>query len=157
MAYNGQPNSPMMGNMPGQMPGMQGMSGMQNTMGMQSPPYSAQGVPYTPPWQQQGNYTPSQQNTVRVVPVASIVEAKAIPTDFMGTMLVMTDFPHGAIYTKVLDTNTGNPIFRIFKYIPDEDPAPAYDARRDIEILKAELNRIKTELGMKEADTNEHA
>lgn len=157
MAYNGQPNSPMMGNMPGQMPGMQGMSGMQNTSVMQSPPYSAQGVPYGSPWQQQGNYTPNQQNAVRVVPVASIDEAKAIPTDFMGTMLVLTDFPHGAIYTKVLDTNTGNPIFRIFKYIPDEDPAPAYDPRKDIEMLRAELNRIKTELGMKEADTNEHA
>lgn len=151
MAYNGQPNSPMMGNMSGQMPGMQ------NTIGMQSPPYSAQGVPYGSQWQQQGNYTPSQQNTVRVVPVASIDEAKAIPTDFMGTMLVMTDFSHGAIYTKVLDTNTGNPIFRVFKFMPEEALAPAYDPRKDIEMLRAELNRIKTELGIKEVVPNEHA
>lgn len=48
-------------------------------------------------------------------PVASQEEAKAVPTDFSGNMLVMTDLSHGAIYTKVLDPVTGSAQFAVYQ------------------------------------------
>lgn len=111
-----------------------------------------QGVP-------QGNYTPGIQNPMRVRPVASYDEAKAVPTDFMGNLLVLTDFSHGCIYTKVLDPMTGSSIFRIYREVVEQVPqpepvvqaqpqAPAYDAKAEIEQLRTELNSIKHELGL---------
>lgn len=53
-------------------------------------------------------------------PVASLEEAKAVPTDFNGNMLIMTDLSHGAIYTKVLDTATGSARFEIYARVPEQ-------------------------------------
>lgn len=79
-------------------------------------PYGAQSMP-----QMQGGYyqpqrlseiaaqpqqsTPQQAFIVR--PVASLEEAKAVPTDFSGAVTVMTDFSHGMIYTKALNYQDG--------------------------------------------------
>lgn len=68
-------------------------------------------------------------------PVASQAEANAVPTDFTGNMLVMTDLSHGAIYTKVLDPASGSSVFDIYKKVTGEQapgeaaptPAPAVD------------------------------
>lgn len=68
-------------------------------------------------------------------PVASLEEAKAVPTDFSGNMLVMTDLSHGAIYTKVLDPASGSSVFDTYKKIVAEQaqgeatpvPAPSVD------------------------------
>ena len=91
------------------------------------------------------------QSGVKVIPVASITEAQAVPTDFMGDTLLLTDFAHGCIYTKVLNPNTGAAIFRTFKLVAD---APAvtteYDARAEIDKLRSEIAAIRKELGIEE-------
>lgn len=43
------------------------------------------------------NYPSNAQNGVRVFSVGSYDEAKAIPTDFSGDMLILTDLYHGRI------------------------------------------------------------
>lgn len=93
------------------------------------------------------------QSGVKVIPVASITEAQAVPTDFMGDTLLLTDFAHGCIYTKVLNPNTGSAIFRAFKLTEDvpQPMAAEYDAKAEIDKLKAELVAIRKELGIEEA------
>lgn len=92
------------------------------------------------------------QNGVKVIPVASVTEAQAVPTDFMGDTLIMTDFAHGCIYTKVLNPNTGASIFRTFKLTADSAPpvAPEYDVKSEIDKLKTEIAGIRKELGIEE-------
>lgn len=154
---------------PGQMGMAQPMQGQPGTMynpmtpAMSGSPYggpqSSQAVPQVPG---QGNYTPNTQIGMRVRPVASYDEAKAVPTDFMGNMLILTDLSHGCIYTKVLDPATGSSIFRTYALAPEQAPAqpiqtppaemtpatPIYDAKGEIERLKSELDSIKRELGI---------
>lgn len=97
------------------------------------------------------------QSAFKLIPVASYDEAIAVPTDFMGNMLLMPDLSHGFIYTKVFNPNTGGSIFNRYKYIPpdtqpeekpDDTPKIDYVPLADFEALKAELNRIKEELGI---------
>lgn len=91
------------------------------------------------------------QNGVKVIPVASVTEAQAVPTDFMGDTLLLTDFAHGCIYTKVLNPNTGAAIFRTFKLVADVPPvAVEYDAKAEIDKLRTELAEIRKELGIEE-------
>lgn len=125
------------------------------------------GVPQVP---NQGMiYAPATQMGLKVRPVGSYDEAKAVPTDFLGNMLVLTDLSHGKIYTKVLDPATGSPIFKSYSLDPDTiqaepqsqpqpiehtDPqAPPYDAKIEIDRLRTKLNYIKQELGIKEETT----
>lgn len=118
-----------------------------------------QGVPQAP---NQGMYTTTQQMGFRVRPVGSYDEAKAVPTDFLGNMLVLTDLAHGKIYTKILDPSTGSPIFKSYSLDIDsgtETPnpetntlVPPYDVKTEIESIRAELNSIKEELGIKEEE-----
>lgn len=122
-------------------------------------PNMPQGVPQAP---NQGMYTTTQQMGFRVRPVGSYDEAKAVPTDFLGNMLVLTDLSHGKIYTKILDPSTGSPIFKSYSLDIDsgtETPnpetntlVPPYDAKAEIESIRAELNSIKEELGIKEEE-----
>lgn len=150
---------------PGQMgvaPGMQvpqpgQMYGVPGQPMQQSPNFVPQvpsGVPQVPG---QGNYPPSTQTAMRVRPVASYDEAKAVPTDFMGNMLILTDLSHGMIYTKVLDPSTGSSIFKAYQLLPEQAPQvtpapvpqePAFDFKGEVEKLRAELNIIKHELGL---------
>lgn len=92
------------------------------------------------------------QNGVKVIPVASITEAQAVPTDFMGDTLLLTDFAHGCIYTKVLNPNTGSAIFRTFKLVEDvpQPMAVEYDAKAEIDKLRSEIVAIRKELGIDE-------
>ena len=85
--------------------------------------------------------------------MASYDEAKAIPTDYMGNVILMPDFAHGMIYAKALDANTGNPIFQRFRFAPEQpdismvggyDPRPDLDrVRQDVAALRAELDELK--------------
>lgn len=107
--------------------------------------------------QQQPMVQPEQvaqpiQNGVKVLPVASITEAQAVPTDFMGDTLLLTDFAHGCIYTKVLNPNTGSAIFRTFKLVEDvsQPMAVEYDAKAEIDKLRSEIVAIRKELGIDE-------
>lgn len=97
------------------------------------------------------------QSGVKVIPVASITEAQAVPTDFMGDTLILTDFAHGCIYTKVLNPNTGSAIFRTFRLVQDvpQSNVPEYDAKAEIDKLKAELAGIRKELGIGEVKNDD--
>lgn len=76
--------------------------------------------------QTQGSVTapPVAQNGFVCRPVASEEEGKAVPTDFTGLITIMPDFSHGAIYTKILDPNTGSSVFRTYRIEPEQETAP---------------------------------
>lgn len=69
-------------------------------------------------------------------PVASVEEAMAVPTDFNGNVIVMTDLGHKYIYTKVLNPATGSSVFEKYRKeddgqsqaeSPHEEKAPVVD------------------------------
>lgn len=80
-------------------------------------------------------------------PVASYDEAKAVPTDYMGNVILMPDFAHGMIYAKSLDAATGNPIFHRYRFAPEQPEAPmGYDPRPELGQLRQELTALRQEL-----------
>lgn len=92
-----------------------------------------------------------QQEPFKVIPVASIEEATAVPTDFMGATMLLPDFAHKAIYTKTFNPNTGASVFLTFRLEENlqanAQPVPApYDAKAEIDKLTAELEEIKAKL-----------
>lgn len=101
------------------------------------------------------NYTYPASNGFKVIPVASYDEAKAVPTNFMGDTLVLTDFSHGMIYTKFLDINTGSSIFQMYKlHVPETTNVPEYNVKEEIESLKKECAYIRKELGLDKEEAN---
>ena len=97
-----------------------------------------------PPAQMQGQQ--GGQLNIICRPVASMEEAKAVPTDFSGALLVLTDFSHGAIYTKALNYQDGSAIFRTYRlegyYAPPEpqiEKLPEYADKKDLDALRALL------------------
>lgn len=114
----------------------------------------------------QGVYPANGQTGFIVRPVASYDEAKAIPTDFMGNILIMPDFSHGWVYTKIFNPNTGGSILNVYRQVTipeqgvtppeqvaDVPAAPVYDAKAEIDQLRAELDNIKHELGIEKEVT----
>lgn len=101
--------------------------------------------------------TPAQQGFI-VRPVASMEEAKAVPTDFSGNVTVMTDFSHGMIYTKTLNYQDGTSVFNCYRLDNTPlQPAPQitqptvdYVTRKEFEALRAEIAR------MMEADPDDY-
>ena len=84
--------------------------------------------------------------------VASFDEAKAVPTDFSGALIIMLDWAHGYIYAKALGDD-GNPLFRAYRYEPPSaapaaKPAPAveYAPLEEVARLREELDALKREL-----------
>lgn len=147
-----------------QMQPQQYAPGMQ-PMGQPMPPaYQGQNqqMPSMAPQMPQGGFSNSQvqqpQINAKVRPVASYDEAKAIPTDFMGSLIIMPDTAHSAIYTKVLDQNTGASIFKAYKEVPIEvqeaptmqtpppPTVPVYDAREDIAQLQEDIKTTRLEI-----------
>lgn len=88
-----------------------------------------------------------QQPGVICRPVASIDEARATPTDFSGNTLVLTDIPHGMIYTKMLDAQTGSAVFGVYQRVQEpvqqaQEYAPmslVQEMRQEIMLLKSAL------------------
>lgn len=149
---------------PGQMgvgqPMMSSMYPSINSQAQQSPNFGPQPTQFASQGVGQGGYTPQTQNNARVRPVASYDEAKAVPTDFMGNLLILTDLSHGMIYTKVLDTATGNSVFKAYQLVPEQITpppvqTPSYDAKSEIDKLRNELNVLKKELGLIEEVNHE--
>lgn len=80
-------------------------------------------------------------------PVASKSEAQAVPTDFQGNVLVMTDFANGAIYTKALDPATGSAQFVTYQRVTEQptqtvEPVAAPDYSPILTEFGEQLNRI---------------
>ena len=110
----------------------------------------AYGYPYAPqiyPPQRQdfgSQMQPQQaQPGFMVRPVASPEEARAVPTDFSGTVTVMPDLPHGVIYVKALNYNDGTSIFATYKLdAPAPQAVPEYVTRQEFDGLRAEIARL---------------
>lgn len=109
----------------------------------QNPGYSQQMLG-APGMQQPIMQQPPQQLQPNMIcrPVAGEEEARSVPTDFSGAVTIMPDFAHGRIYTKMLNTNDGSPIFHIFAM---QQPAPPveYAPIGTVQALAAEIEQLK--------------
>lgn len=111
------------------------------------------GYPQTPSVYPQ--QIPTQQEPGIICrPVTSIEEAKSIPTDFNGSLMVFPDLSHGMIHTKQLNYQDGSAIFKTYvlenpEPIPmQETPAPMVDfaPMSEVESLKQEIAELKAQL-----------
>lgn len=87
--------------------------------------------------------------------VTSREEAVAIPADFQGNPIVMPDFPHGKIYVKFFDMNTGTASVVEFNAPqPEKKPAPQYATMDDVAQLREEIADLRRSYDepMKEAN-----
>lgn len=117
-----------------------------------APYYQGQPQPVQPPVQN-APVQQMQQPSMICRPVASIEEAKAVPTDFSGATLVLTDFSHGYIYTKSLNYQNGTAAFNCFRL--DNTPLQPvqaaingdYVGRGEFEQIKAEIAEINERIG----------
>lgn len=121
--------------------------------------------PPTPPPQ-----PPARQEQPGVIfrQVASLDEAKAVPTDFSGALTIMPDWTHGYIYAKALGDN-GTPVFRAYRDVdsppaqtvpqPTAEPAPAvaYAPLEELERLQREVAALREELTAAKAPAKETA
>ena len=126
--------------------------------------YNDFGYPYSNPYnimpnyQLQTNQMPrysqmqQPQDSVICKPVASIEEARAVPTDFSGALMIMPDHAHGMIYTKQLNFADGNPVFKVYKHIPepekrpetvDSAPSVEFAPLSIVEALQAKIERLE--------------
>lgn len=113
--------------------------------------YQSGGTIQAPPQPQPPART--EQPGVIFRPVASIDEAKAVPTDFSGALTIMPDWAHGYIYAKALGDD-GNPIFRTYRYEPPQQPPAGpvpipegtYAPLETVECLRCEVEKLKQEL-----------
>lgn len=107
-----------------------------------------------PPVQaQMPQQTQQQQPNIICRPVASEEEARAVPTDFSGATLVLTDTGHGKIYTKSLNYMDGSAIFNVYQQVlPQpaptipETPAVEYAPKSEVEALRSEIEALRGEL-----------
>ena len=76
--------------------------------------------------------------------VTSREEAVAIPADFQGNPIVMPDFPHGKIYVKFFDMNTGTAsVVEFIAPQPEKKPAPQYATVDDLAQLREEIAELR--------------
>lgn len=120
------------------------------------PPYQPRPIqmetPYQAPYQPQPTppqAQPQQAGQPNMIcrPVASEEEARAVPTDFSGATLILTDFGHGKVYTKSLNYADGSAIFNTYSL---NLPAPAasvqtveYAPLSDVQALQKEVSEIR--------------
>lgn len=101
--------------------------------------------PYQPPMQQM------QANQPRIIcqQVASVEEAKAIPTDYSGVTQVFLDFAHDQVYIKSANYQTGGSYFKVYANIPEVTPAPPpdYVPRQEFDALCSVVNGLKQQIG----------
>ncbi len=140
--YGGYNNPGMAGNGP--------RMGMPYNDGTMSNPYQPRNSGYQQPITQ-----PQSGNQITYItrPVASIEEAKAVPTDFGGAVTIMTDFSHGMIYTKALNYQDGTSNFNCYKRddnFLNPQPVQQYPAdyvpRSEFEALRNQFNTLVMQL-----------
>lgn len=84
-------------------------------------------------------------------PVADEAEARAVPTDFNGTTLVMVDQAHSSIYTKALNPMDGSPVFSVYRLQQPVMQAPVEYATTEMVVrLQNELKELKKLLSIDE-------
>ena len=126
------------------------------------------GAPQTPPTPPPQPPARQEQPGVIFRQVASLDEAKAVPTDFSGALTIMPDWTHGYIYAKALGDN-GTPVFRAYRDVdappaqtvpqPTAEPAPAvaYAPLEELERLQREVAALREELTAAKAPAKETA
>lgn len=97
---------------------------------------NVQGYQQNQVYQQGQNYQPSiiqQSNSGYICrPVTGREEAVAMQVDFLGPGTLMPDFPHGIIYFKRFNPNTGAADFVEFRLAPPQpEPKPAQGVTMD--------------------------
>ena len=123
------------------------------------PPYSylpyMQG--YNQPAQPMQQAAPAVQQppqpSIKVRPVASEEEARGVPVEFDGSLILLPDMAHGAIYSKQLNMQDGSAIFRRYMIdMPDSAPQTArepilpaaqYATLEQLQELKDELDALR--------------
>lgn len=129
----------------------------QQQIGSMPPQYQQQAMqPVQQPVQAQIQPQANQsQPNVICRPVASEEEARAVPTDFSGATLVLTDTAHGKIYTKALNYMDGSALFNTYQLVQpqmaptvetESAPAVEYAPRAELDSLRAELESLRAEL-----------
>ena len=93
--------------------------------------------------QQGQNYMIQQNNSGYICrPVTGREEAIAMQVDFLGPGTLMPDFPHGIIYFKRFNPNTGAADFAEFRLAPPQpEPKPAQGVTMDD--FNALVDRVK--------------
>lgn len=89
-------------------------------------------------------------------PVASEEEARAVPTDFSGATLILTDFGHGKVYTKSLNYADGSANFQVYKLenpmqSAAQTPIVEYAPMSVVQALGEEIERLKQALSTQQA------
>ena len=121
-------------------------------------PYAPQqgrpeGVPTNPPQMQnaQQGAGVGQSGGFSVRPVTGREEAVAVPVDFLGPGTLMPDLPHGTIYLKRFNPQTGSSEFYAFVLPPPEpEPDPVqYATRQDLDALREEIVQLIPKKGGK--------
>lgn len=120
------------------------------------PPYSylpyMQG--YNQPVQPMQQAAPAVQQppqpSIKVRPVASEEEARGVPVEFDGSLILLPDMAHGAIYSKQLNMQDGSAIFRRYMAeMPASAPLTAQEPYATIE----QLQELRDELEALRATT----
>ena len=116
---------------------------------MQGDNQPAQPMQQTVPAMQQ-----PQQPSIKVRPGASEEEARGVPVEFDGSLILLPDMAHGAIYSKQLNMQDGSAIFRRYMMeIPSSAPQTAhepvlpvsqYATIEQLQELKDELDELRT-------------
>jgi hypothetical protein len=102
---------------------------------------------YQPPVNAQPAPQAQQQPAIMCRPVASEEEARATPTPFDGSTLILTDFGHGRIYSKALNYNDGSAVFRTYQLAPARQEAQVeYAPMAALMEVKDQLDALKKEL-----------
>ena len=95
----------------------------------------------------------TQQPNMVCRPVASEEEARAVPTDFGGAMLILTDTGHGRIYTKSLNYLDGSAIFNTYQLVqpqqaiqPTSSVPVEYVSKQEVEKMRADFEEKLEEI-----------
>lgn len=96
---------------------------------------------------------PQQAGFIKGRPVTSEEEARGIPVDFDGSVMVFPDASHGMIYTKQLNMQDGSAIFRAYRQIdspapaePSPEPAKEYAEKDEVDQLKRQVAYLQSTL-----------
>lgn len=121
--------------------------------------YYPQGI-YMPPQQyQQPMYMqPQQPALISGRLVSSKEEALSVPVDYGTGFSIMPDIPHGTVYAKIVNKDTGAADVLTFRRVADEAPAQQenrMDAlERKVDAILQMLQGVPTGKHVKEADAD---
>lgn len=103
---------------------------------------------YQPAYQQPACQPAQQppQNGLSGRMVTSREEALGVPVDFMGGLMIFPDVSHGAIYTKLFNSQTGQTDFAEYRRVARPEPkteAPeAYALESDVQALRDKVAEL---------------